>query len=260
MSSDWEWMRALVQGHWRRIYNYVFRVVLDRSRAERYSEDVFVRVSEVLRPPVGTTPREEEVALLRVATAVLEERLPRQPELNFDILDETLRSEATRTDVVRSLSDPQRDFLLWELKQGCMTAVVNCLPPGEREAFVLATILKLTEDEASAALEINPAAYKVRLSRARKKIGDYLAPRCEHVNPQNPCRCPARVGIAISKGFIPPAGEISLRKNLPSYGRYGVGPGNDDISLRDVTGVYGNLPDPEPPEALLVRLMTRFPE
>ena len=52
---------------------------------------------------------------------MLEKRLPRTPEVSFDILDETLRSEATRTDVVRSLSDPQRDFLLWELKQGCMT-------------------------------------------------------------------------------------------------------------------------------------------
>ena len=77
-----------------------------------------------------------EVWLLALANQILEQRLPRQPEVNFDILDETLRSEATRTDVVRSLSDPQRDFLLWELKQGCMTAVVNCLPPGERAAFV----------------------------------------------------------------------------------------------------------------------------
>lgn len=258
MSSDWEWMRSLVREHWRRIYNYVFRVVLDRARADRYTEDVFVRASEKLSAPVGATLRAEEVALLRVATSLLEERLPRQPELNFDILDETLRSEATRTDVVRSLSDPQRDLLLWELKQGCMTAVVNCLPPGEREAFVLATILKLGEEEAAAALEINTAAYKVRLSRARKKIGDYLAPRCEHVNPQNPCRCPARVGIAISKGFIPPAGEISLRKSLPAYGRYGVGPNGDDVALRDVSGVYGNLPDPEPPEELLARMLARF--
>ena len=30
---------------------------------------------------------------------------------------------------IRPLTSPQRDFLLWELKQGCMTAVVNCLSP-----------------------------------------------------------------------------------------------------------------------------------
>ena len=121
---------------------------------------------------------------------MLETLLPRQPEVDFDMLDETLRSEATRTDVVRSLSDPQRDFLLWELKQGCMTAVVNCLPPGERAAFVVCHIIKLPDDQAAKSLGITESAYKVRLSRARKKIGDYLAPRCEHVQPDEPVSVP----------------------------------------------------------------------
>jgi len=154
--------------------------------------------------------------LLSVANEVLEARLPRQPEVNFDILDETLRSEATRTDVVRSLSDPQRDFLLWELKQGCMTAVINCLPPGERAAFVVCHVLKLTDDQAAKSLGITESAYKVRLSRGRKKVGDYLAPRCEHVNPMNPCRCPARVGTALHKGFIRQVGRSAARSRCAS--------------------------------------------
>src|SRR6185295_8891664 len=99
-----------------------------------------------------------EVWLLALANTMLEERLPRQPEVNFDILDDTLRNEATRTDVVRSLSDPQRDFLLCH-------------------------VLKLDDSHAAKSLGITESAYKVRLSRARKKVGDYLAPRCEHVNP-----------------------------------------------------------------------------
>jgi hypothetical protein len=151
--------------------------------------------------------------------------------------------------VVRSLSDPQRDLLLWELKQGCMTAVVNCLPPGERAAFVVCHVLKLP-DEAAAEPAITESAYKVRLSRARKKVGDYLAPRCEHVNPMNPCRCPARVGTALHKGFIGKvSGEVSLRKraDIP-YGRYGTGLGNDDVPMRDISAIYGNLPDPDLPD------------
>src|SRR5687767_5367689 len=128
---DPEQLRGLVEPHWRRLYNFVFRLTLDKDRAERYLVDIFGAAAG----KVGEMPQEQpaaEVWLLGIANQILEERLPRQPEVNFDILDETLRSEATRTDVVRSLSDPQRDFLLWELKQGCMTAVVNCLPPGER--------------------------------------------------------------------------------------------------------------------------------
>ncbi len=247
-----EEMQGLVEPHWRRLYNFVFRVTLDRDRAERYVKDLFALAADSIatRPPAAG---DVEVWLLGLATAMLEQRLPRQPEVTFDVLDETLRSEATRTDVVRSLSDPQRDLMLWELKQGCMTAVVNCLPPGERAAFVVCHVLKLPDPQAAKSLGITESAYKVRLSRSRKKIGDYLAPRCEHVNPMNPCRCPARVGTALHKGFIKPVGpvggEVSLRKpsDVIPYGRYGTGIGNEDVPMRDISAIYGGLPEPDPP-------------
>jgi RNA polymerase sigma-70 factor (ECF subfamily) len=140
-----------------------------------------------------------------------------------------------------------------------MTSVINCLPPGERAAFVVCHVLKLPDDAAAKSLAITESAYKVRLSRARKKIGDYLAPRCEHVNPMNPCRCPARVGTALHKGFIrampPSGGEISLRKPVEPYGRYGTGPNTEDMPMRDIAAIYGNLPDPDPPTDLGAKLV-----
>lgn len=251
-----EQVRGLIELHCRRLYNFVFRLTLDRERALRYLGDVFAAAVAQEIPE-----DDQEVWLLTIANEVLESRLPRQPEVNFDILDDTLRNEATRTDVVRSLSDPQRDFLLWELKQGCMTSVINCLPPGERAAFTVCHVLKLADEAAARALGITESAYKVRLSRARKKIGDYLAPRCEHVNPMNPCRCPARVGTALAKGFIGrSSGEVSLRRTgeIPiPYGRYGAGEGNDDAPLRDISAIYGNLPDPDPPADLAATLFAR---
>jgi DNA-directed RNA polymerase specialized sigma24 family protein len=253
---DRDRVKSFVEPHWRRLYNFVFRLTLDRDRTERYLMDIFAyAASKADEAPAA--PAELEVWLIGLANKMLEDRLPRQPELNFDILDETLRSEATRTDVVRSLSDPQRDFMLWELKQGCMTAVVNCLPPGERAAFVVCHVLKMTDEAAARSLAITESAYKVRLSRARKKVGDYLAPRCEHVNPMNPCHCPARVGTALHRGFIRPMGEVSLRKSEP-FGRYGTGLGNEDVPMRDISAIYGALPEPDPPSDLGAKLVEQL--
>jgi RNA polymerase sigma-70 factor (ECF subfamily) len=258
---DRDQLQALVEPNWRRLYNFMFRVTLDRERAERYLKDLYVLAADKIEAKPASEA-EAEIWLLSLANQLIEERLPRQPEVNFDILDDTLRNEATRTDVVRSLSDPQRDLLLWELKQGCMTAVVNCLPPGERAAFVVCHVLKLPDDQAAKSLGITESAYKVRLSRARKKIGDYLAPRCEHVNPMNPCRCPARVGTALAKGFIrqvgPVGGEVSLRKPAVPYGRYGTGDGNDDVPMRDISAIYGGLPEPDPPDDMATRLVDQL--
>jgi RNA polymerase sigma factor (sigma-70 family) len=254
-----ETFKLAVGQHWQRVYNFAFRMTLDRERAAAVVEETFLR-AYVGAESMPEDAARAEVWLLHIASHVVEQKLPKSPEVSFDILDETLRSEATRTDVVRSLTDPQRDFLLWELKQGCMTSVVNCLPPGERSAFVTAQVMKLSEDDAAKALGITISAYKVRLSRARKKVGDYLAPRCEHVNPMNPCRCPARVGTALRKGFIRTEGSevVQLRKPQMPYGRYGAGPSAEDEPLRDIETIYGNLPPPDPPEVLLSRMHTKL--
>jgi RNA polymerase sigma-70 factor (ECF subfamily) len=253
--------RALVERHWRRLYNFLFRVTFDKDRASRYLADVFaVAAAQLASAPASDADR--ELWLCGLANKLVEDRLPRQPVVTFDILDGTLRDEATRTDVVRSLDDPQRQLLLWDLKQGCMTSVVNCLPSGERAAFVVCHVMKLADADAAQVLGITESAYKVRLSRARKKIGDYLAPRCEHVNPMNPCRCPARVGTALHKGFIRPlsaagGGQVSLRKPEP-FGRYGTGPEQDDAPMRDIAAIYGGLPEPEAAPDLAERLIAQL--
>ena len=253
---DRERVQALVEPHWKRLYNFVFRLTLDRERAERYLLDIYkIAIEQADKAPADVN--ELEVWLLGVANTMLEQRLPRQPEVNFDILDETLRSEATRTDVVRSLSDPDRDFLLWELKQGCMTSVINCLSPGERSAFVLANIMKLGDDEASKVLGITKSAYKVRLSRAQKKVTDYLAPRCEHVDPRNPCHCPSRLGVAMSRGFLPPPPNALAQIRQP-YGRFGSSIDGEDAPLRDVMAIYQSLPDPDPPDDLAKELLAKL--
>ena len=245
--------KELIAEHWQTLYNFALRMCLDEDRASEVVEETFLR-AYVGAHKVPAAPK-VVLWLLKISQHVLSKKLGGSPEVSFDLLDQTLRSEATRTDVVRSLAEPKRDFLLWEMKQGCMTSVVNCLSPGERAAFVLAVIMKLSDSQAAQTLDISSAAFKVRMSRAKKKVADYLAPRCEHVDPRNPCRCPARIGVALSKGFINSGGEISLRPPPQSYGRYGVGLDQEDKPQRDITAIYGGLPDPRMPEGLLAHLL-----
>src|SRR5438477_3282007 len=146
-------------GKVRRVYNLCHRMTLDPAQAASVCLETFQRAQSGDRP---ADDHALELWLLKIAAHVLEQRLPPTPEVSFDLLDDTLRSEATRTEEVSSLTDPQREFLLWELKQGCMTAVVNCLAPGERIAFVTSTVLGLSDEDAALALGISASALKVR--------------------------------------------------------------------------------------------------
>ncbi len=243
-----ETIRLAIQAHWKRVFHFAYRMTLDRDRAGEVVEETFMR-AYVGADRMPTATDDVEAWLLRIANHIVEKRAPAGPEVSFDLLDDKLRSDATRTGETKSLTDPQRNFLLWELKQGCMTSVVNCLPHGERVAFTLAVVLGYAEEEAAKTLGITTSAFKVRLSRARKKVSDYLAPRCEHVDPRNPCHCPSRLGVALNRGFLPtpPNAVVQIR---PSFGRYGSSVDGEDAPLRDVMAIYQSLPEPDPPPHL----------
>ncbi|MFH0903489.1 MAG: sigma factor-like helix-turn-helix DNA-binding protein [Pseudomonadota bacterium] len=245
-------IRQAVEAHWRQIFNFAYRMTLDYDRARAILEEVYVQV--VLRTGEGAAgalgPR-----LMRMAGKLAEREAKDLPEITFDMLDETLRSDVTRRDRIATLTEPERDSLLWELKQGCMTAVVNCLPPSERVAFVLSVVLGFGDEEAAGVLSISGSAFKVRLSRARVKVTDYLASRCEQVDPRNPCSCPSRLEVALDKGFV---SADAADRHRPSFGRYGSSGNREDAPLRDVVAIYQSLPDPDMPadlpEALIAKL------
>jgi hypothetical protein len=46
-----------------------------------------------------------------------------------------------------------------------------------------------------------------------------------------------------------------LRKPVTPFGRYGTGPDAEDAPQRDVVAIYGNLPDPDPPDELVAQLL-----
>ena len=236
----------MIERHLPTVWNFCSRMTLSINDASDATFETFERASASPHPP--SDPKDLELWLLKIAAHVIEKRLPPTPEVDFDLLDETLRSEATRTHEVSSLTTPEREFLLWELKQGCMTAVINCLSPGERVAFVMSSVMSKSDEEAAKALGIKVSAFKVRLSRARKKIGDYLAPRCEHVDPRNPCHCPSRIDIALAKGFIAPpsSGEVQLRTKPRPF--------DQEIKSRDAVKIFNTLPELEVPAALMARI------
>jgi RNA polymerase sigma factor (sigma-70 family) len=228
----------LVEQHLDGVYNFAYRVSNDAQRAEDQAREVF------LRAYIGRDklPGDDQVGawLMKIGVHVALGSLDGSARITFDFLDDTIRgdpTQVTRTDV---LTDPERSLLLWELKQGCMTAVLNCLSLGERMAFVVVEMMGAKPAVAAASLGVSPAALKVRLSRAKKKIVDYLAPRCEHVHPMNPCRCPSRLGVALSNGFIKEVAsgaEVKLRPKQHASLK-------PAAPLRDVVAIYQQLPSP----------------
>jgi RNA polymerase sigma factor (sigma-70 family) len=89
-----------------------------------------------------------------------------------------------------------------EVRISCTMAMLLCLDAAHRIAYILGDILEFDHQEASDILEVTPANYRARLSRARKKVVAFTSAQCGIANEKAKCRCPARVPSALKQSRI----------------------------------------------------------
>jgi DNA-directed RNA polymerase specialized sigma24 family protein len=199
-------LRELLRNELPRLYSFAFAMSGNRDEAKEHLRQV-VRDANAQGEASIMSSQNPADALLGLMARKMEETLGRKSDYTFDGLDEILRSDITRPiDLSAGVGldgDPSKvHLMLWELKRTCLTATLCCLPPGVRVSFVLTDLMGYGPTEAADLLGIKESAYRVRLTRARKRIEDYLTPRCYHVDRQNPCTCTGRLVIAMDAKFV----------------------------------------------------------
>ena len=80
-----------------------------------------------------------------------------------------------------------------------------------RAAYVLGEIVELDHSEAANVLEISPANFRKRLSRAREGVQDFTAASCGLANTSAACACRKRLPMAMASGRIgsTPSAELA---------------------------------------------------
>lgn len=82
--------------------------------------------------------------------------------------------------------------------------MLECLDRPHRLAYVLGEILELPAPEAAEALDMEPAAFRKRLQRAREAIETFTRAHCGLVTDAAACACHRRVPAAVRLGRIRP--------------------------------------------------------
>ena len=111
-----------------------------------------------------------------------------------------------------ALKDPETQVMIEEVKIGCTLALLVCLSRPLRIAYVLGDIFELSDTEAASALEIDAAAFRQRLHRARALVTAFVQARCGLVSPAAACRCERRVNQAMRLGRIEKGRPVLVSK------------------------------------------------
>src|SRR5215208_3596635 len=164
-----------------KIYNIALRMLWCPDDARDATQEVLIRVITHLGSFRGESSFMTWV--YRVATNYLNTMRKGKLEDKYtferfgDELDENLSDNPFRVE-----SPVQKSLLLEEIKIGCTTGMLLCLDRPHRMAYILGEVLEIDSQEAADILEIPPATFRKRLSRARAEIVTFMRKKCGLVN------------------------------------------------------------------------------
>jgi len=196
-AGDREALESLIEGIQDRVYGLALRMLWHPEDARDATQEILLRVVTHL-----SSFRYESSFLTwvyRLATnALLNFRKSRLERESYDFqrfgreLDQGL-SEAPSI---------ENALLIEEIKIGCTLGMLTCLDRNHRLAYIIGEILEFDGALAAEILEISPASFRQRLSRARKAVIEFTRRKCGIVNSNNSCHCERRVSTALETGRV----------------------------------------------------------
>ena len=199
--GDRKALEEVLEGVQDQIHALSRRILVDPEDAREATQEILILVLTRLSTFKGESSFSTWVYRVAVRYLVTAKRIrDRDPGLTFEMFAADLEDGL----VAEPPQAPDDVLLLNELRVSCTMAMLLCLSMDLRLAYVLGDILELDHGEASAILEIAPAAYRKRLSRAREDVIAFTSRHCGVVSGSAKCSCPRRLPESLAKGCIRP--------------------------------------------------------
>lgn len=202
--GDRDALGELVGGAQQLVYNLALRMVADPTDAQDLTQEILIRVVTGLPGFRGDSAFRTWV--YRVASNHLLTARKRAAEHHVESLDAMAEKLAEGiADALAAGDAPIEDqILIKEAKLTCTSRMLLGLDRDHRLAYILGEILELSGEEGAEVLEIDPAAFRKRLSRARERMAAFTSANCGIVNPGNACRCGKQAARLVRLGRLDP--------------------------------------------------------
>ena len=211
--GDADALDQLVRSQQDHVHRLAMRMLVDVELAKDATQDILLRMITNLSQFRGEARFETWVHRLAINHLLTARKiLARTPIFTFDSfeadLNEGLVDEAHQA--------PEDHIMLGQMRQLCTMAMLICLPPEQRAAYVMGEVFEMSQTEACAALDVEPATYRKRLSRARKEVQEFTARACGVVSETAKCSCRKRLTAAQDLGRVPPA-PLAVLEGAPDH-------------------------------------------
>jgi RNA polymerase sigma factor (sigma-70 family) len=209
LAGDTKALERLIKSVQEQIYNLSVRFFWNPMDAEDATQEILIKIITNLATFKGQSAF--ETWAYRVASNYLINTKRNQTEeITFEIGEYHLIQGLKHSDY----EGADHEILAEEVKIGCTTSMLSCLSRPMRLAYILGEIFEYDSIQASYILEIEPEAFRKRLSMARKSVRDFMGKNCGIYDEKNMCRCTKQINYDLDIKRINPKQLLFADKGI----------------------------------------------
>ncbi|MCF8254471.1 MAG: RNA polymerase sigma factor [Bacteroidia bacterium] len=209
-------LTQLIERHQPFIYNLAWKMTGSIADAEDLTQETLIKIISNL----GTFKQESSFRTwaYRIAKNQFLNNQKKPSNIfakSFDELGERL-DQTPNIDLTENEIAEQTDSIR-EVRLTCLSGMLLCLTQEQRMIYIIGEIMGADHNIGSEIMEISKDNFRMKLSKARKDLYNFMLNKCGLVNKANPCRCHKKVSFATKHGMVDAKNLLFNRKEYSTF-------------------------------------------
>jgi len=199
LNGNREAITELVARHQAWIYNVALRMVLVPEDAEDITQEILIKMITKL-----STYDSTKASFRTWLNRIVVNHVINMKKSGYEQGISTFEKYYSFVDTIPDKHiepTPETKLIIDDLAIGCVMGALLCLDRQQRLAFILGVIFDISSEQGSEIMDVSRDAFRKNLSRARKKLSNFMTNKCGLVNKQAPCKCRNKVSEFIKQGW-----------------------------------------------------------
>ncbi|MEL7532142.1 MAG: RNA polymerase sigma factor [Bacteroidota bacterium] len=209
-------LNQLIARHQPYIYNIAWKMLGNPDDAADLSQEALIKIiSNLAKFNFNSSFRTWAYRIVRNHFLNDQKKKATAIATNFQALGEAL--DAIPNVELTTEEQAEKKAAVSEIRTTCLSGMLLCLTKEQRMIFIIGEMFGADHNIGSEIMEISKANYRMKLSKARKDLINFMQHKCGLVDKTNPCRCYKKVSISLKKGIIEAKQLLHNEKAFSSF-------------------------------------------
>jgi RNA polymerase sigma factor (sigma-70 family) len=216
LNGDKQAINALINRHQAYIYNIAWKMVGNEVDAADLSQEAMIKiVSKLEQFNFNSSFRTWAYRIVRNHFLNDQKKSSKQIASNFVELSQAL--DAIPNIELSQEEKLEKEEVTKEIRLTCLSGMLLCLTKEQRMIFIIGELFRADHVIGAEIMEISKANFRMKLSKARKDLINFMKNKCGLIDKSNPCRCHKKVTVSIEAQIIDAKNLLYNRKEFSTF-------------------------------------------